>query len=71
MVPLLSNERNLSVGVELLTERLRGMHEALVVYANGAAQRVITERSPEQEELFLALHLRTLAEQLGNRVLNP
>lgn len=45
--------------------------EALVVYANGAAQRVITERSPEQEELFVALDLRTLAEQLGNTVLNP
>jgi Putative transposase len=29
------------------------------------------EAHPEQEELFLALHLRTLAEQLGNRVLNP
>ena len=47
------------------------MQEALVVYANGAAQRVITERSPEQEELFVALDLRTLAEQLGNTVLNP
>ncbi len=64
-------ERNLSIGVELLTERLRGIQEALVIYANGAAQRVITARSPEQEELFLALHLRTLAEQWGNRVLNP
>ncbi len=64
-------ESNLSIGVELLTERLRGIQEALGIYANGAAQRVITARSPEQEELFLALHVRTLAEQLGNRVLNP
>ena len=71
IVVLRLQERNLSIGVELLTERLRGIQEALVIYANGAAQRVITERSPEQEELFLALHLRTLAEQLGNRVLNP
>ena len=71
IVLLRLQERNLSIGVELLTERLRGIQEALVIYANGAAQRVITARSPEQEELFLALHVRTLAEQLGNRVLNP
>ena len=64
------HERNLSVGVELLTERLRGIHEALVVYANGAAQRVITARSPEQDELFAALDLGSLAEQWGNRVLH-
>jgi len=71
IVLLRLQERNLSIGVELLTERLRGIQEVLVIYANGAAQRVITARSPEQEELFLALHLRTLAEQWGNRVLNP
>jgi transposase len=71
IVLLRLHERNLSIGVELLRERLRGIQEALVIYANGAAQRVITERSPEQEELFLALHLRTLAEQLGNRVSDP
>jgi transposase len=47
--------RHLVVGVDLLTERLRGIHEALVVYANGAAQRVITARSPEPEALFAAL----------------
>ena len=63
--------QNLSIGVGLLTERLRGIQEARVVYANGAAQRVITERSPEQEELFVTLGLGSLAEQLGNRVLNP
>ena len=61
------HERNLSIGVDLLTERLRGIHEALVVYANGAAQRVITERSPEQEALFAALDLGRLAAQWGNR----
>ena len=71
IVVLRLQDRHLSIGVGLLTERLRGIEEALVVYANGAAQRVITARSPEQEELFVALDLRTLAEQLGNTVLNP
>jgi len=64
-------DRHSAIGVSLLSERLRGIEEALVVYANGAAQRVITARSPEQEALFAALELRALAEQLGNTVLNP
>jgi transposase len=71
IVLLRLQDRHRSIGVGLLTERLRGIEEALVVDANGAAQRVITARSPEQEELFVALDLRTLAEQLGNTVLNP
>src|SRR5712691_2639651 len=71
IVLLRLQDRHLAIGVGLLTERLRGIEEALVVYANGAAQRVITTRSPEQEQLFVALDLRTLAEQLGHTVLNP
>ena len=71
LVLLRLQDRHLAIGVGLLTERLRGIEEALGVYANGAAQRVITERSPEQEELFVALDLRALAEQLGNTVLEP
>jgi len=70
MVLLRLQERNLSIGVNFLVERLQGIEEALVVYANGAAQRVITERSPEQEELFISLNLETLARQLGNTVLD-
>jgi len=71
MVLLRLQERHLSIGVDLLLERLQGIEEALVVYTNGAAQRVLTERSPEQEELFISLDLETLAQQLGNTVLNP
>ena len=71
MVLLRLKERNLSIGVNFLMERLKGIEEALVVYANGAAQRVITERSPEQEELFISLDLQSLAKQLGNTVSNP
>jgi transposase len=70
IVLLRLQERHLVLGVDFLLERLRGMQEALVVYANGAAQRVLTQRSPEQEELFVALNLRPLAEQLGNTVLD-
>jgi transposase len=71
IVLLRLQEHNLAIGVEILTERLRGIQEALVVYANGAAQRVMTERSPQQEELFVALELQTLAQQLGNTLRKP
>ncbi len=71
MVLLRLQERHLSIGVDLLLERLQGIEEALVVYTNGAAQRVITARSPEQEDLFISLGLETLAQQLGNTVLTP
>ena len=67
IVLLRLHERNLSIGAELPTERLRGIHQALVVYANSAAQHVITERSPEQDELFAALDLGSLAEQWGKQ----
>src|SRR5438309_5317898 len=41
IVLLRLQDRHLAIGGSLLTERLRGIEEALVVYANGAAQRVI------------------------------
>jgi hypothetical protein len=43
------------MGVDFLMKRLQGIEEARIVSTNGAAQRVITERSPEQEELCRAL----------------
>ena len=64
-------DHHLAIGVDILTERLRGLQEALVVYANGAAQRVMTERRPQQEELFVALDLQTLAQQLGHTLRKP
>ena len=55
IVLLRLQDRHLPLGGGLLTERLRGIEEALVVSANGAAQRGITARSPEQEELCVVL----------------
>ncbi len=71
IVLLQLQEKNLSIGADRLIERLRGIEEGLIIYHNGAAQRVITERTPEEEELFVALDLKNLAEQLGNRMLTP
>jgi hypothetical protein len=70
IVVLRLQERHLVLGVDCLRERLRGMQEALVVSAHGAAQRVLTQRSPEQEELCVARNVRPLAAQLGHTVLD-
>ena len=69
IVLLRLKEKNISLEVDTLIERLRNVHEAIVVYANGTSQQVIAERSPEQEELFSALDLGGVAKQLGNRIL--
>ncbi len=63
-------KHHLSMGVEALIQRLRGIQEAKLIYVDGAAQQVIAERTQQQEELFDALNLNELAEQLGNTVLN-
>jgi transposase len=63
-------EHRLSMGVEALIDRLRGIQEAKLIYVNGECQKVIVERTQQQEELFDALNLNELAEQLGNTVLN-
>jgi transposase len=63
-------EHHLSMGVETLIQRLRGIQEAKLIYANGACQRVISERTQQQAELFDALNLNELAQQLGNTVLD-
>ena len=58
------------MGVEALIQRLRGIQEAKLIYVDGASQQVIAERTQQQEELFDALKLNELAEQLGNTALN-
>lgn len=61
---------HLSMGVAVLIQRLRGIQEAKLIYVDGASQQVIAERTQQQEELFDALKLNELAQQLGNTVLN-
>lgn len=65
------NEHHIAIGVERLMEQLRGIQEALIIYADGASQRVLTELTPQQEELCDALNIYDLATQMGTTVLNP
>ena len=53
-------------------QRLAKIQESVVVYTNGAADRVLTDMDDTQQELARALALDHLAEQLGTTVLpNP
>jgi hypothetical protein len=63
-------EHHLSMEIETLIHRLRGIQEAKLIYVDGTCQQVIAERTQQQEELFDALNLNELAQQLGNTVLN-
>jgi len=63
-------EHHIAIGVEPLMEQLRGIQEALIIYADGASQRVLTELTPQQKELCDVLNIYDLATQRGNTVLN-
>jgi transposase len=64
------HDHHIALGVESLMEQLRGIQEARIVYADGTAQRVLTELTPQQEDLCDALNIYDLATQMGNTLLN-
>ena len=64
------HDHHIAIGVESLMEQLRGIQEARIIYADGASQRVLTELTPQQEELSDALNIYDLATQEGNTLLN-
>jgi len=62
-------EAGMTMNVGRAVERLAKIRETVVVYANGATDRVLTEMDEAQEELAEALRLTDLAETLGTTVL--
>ena len=64
------DEHHIAIGVEPLLEQLRGIQEALIIYADGTSHRVLVELTPQQEELCDALNIYDLATQMGNTLLN-
>jgi transposase len=62
-------EAGLRMRVGRAVARLGKIRESVVVYTNGATDRVLTERDETQEELVRALKLTELAEKLGTTVL--
>jgi len=43
----------------------QALQETLVIYTNGASERLLSDRDSLQEQLFQALDLGLIAEQLG------
>lgn len=62
-------EAGLRIHIDRAIRRLRALDETLVVYADGSADRVLTEMDPTQHELAHALGLAELARELGTTVL--
>lgn len=62
-------EAGVTMGVGRAVERLAKMRESVVVYTNGATDRVLMELDDSQQELANALQLTALAEALGTTVL--
>lgn len=58
-----------SVSVDRAVRRLKDVDETLVIYTNGAADRVLTELDDTQMNIAHALGLFQLADQMGTTVL--
>lgn len=62
-------EAGIAMAVTRCLERLEKIQETLVIYTNGAAERVLSERDDLQQQLAEALGVLELARQMGNTVL--
>lgn len=62
-------EAGLTLSVDGCIDRLKAVHETLVIYTNGASEQVLSELDPLQQQLFQALGLGPIAEQLGTTTL--
>ncbi|MHC4783947.1 MAG: IS1634 family transposase [Planctomycetota bacterium] len=63
-------EGGLTLSTDHCVSRLQQIQEALVVYTNGSAERVLTHLDDSQQSLAEALGLFDLARQMGNTVLD-
>jgi transposase len=63
-------EAGISLSVDRAIDRLRGIQETLVIYTTGAGERVLSEQDESQEQLFEALGLKAIADQMGTTLLN-
>jgi transposase len=62
-------EGGLTLSTDHCLARLQKIQEALVVYTNGSAERVLTDLDESQKTLAQTLGLFDLARQMGNTVL--
>ena len=62
-------DAGVTLSVDRCIDRLKALQETLVIYTNGASERLLSDRDPLQEQLFQALGLGPIAEQLGTTAL--
>jgi transposase len=62
-------QADVTMRVGRAVEQLAKIRESVVVYTNGATDRVLTEMDDVQEDLAQALRLKELAQELGTTVL--
>ena len=63
-------QAEITLSVDRAIDQLRAIDETLVIYTNGAGERVLSHRDEIQQQLFEALGLTTIAEQMGTTILN-
>jgi hypothetical protein len=63
-------EGGLTMSTDHCVARLQTIQEALVVYTNGSAERVVTDLDEAQKNLAQTLGLFDLARKMGNTVLD-
>ncbi len=70
IVQMKLREAGISLNINRSIDRLQKIQETLVIYTNGAAERVLSEMDDVQRQLTEALGLIKLAQQMGNTVLD-
>ena len=70
IVQMKLREAGISLNINRSIDRLKKIQETLVIYTNGAAERVLSEMDDGQRQLTEALGLIKLAQQMGNTVLD-
>ncbi len=70
IVQMKLREAGISLNINRSIDRLQKIQETLVIYTNGAAERVLSEMDDVQRQLTEALGLIKLAKQMGNTVLD-
>jgi transposase len=63
-------EAGISLSVDRAVDRLRGIQETLVIYTTGVGERVLSEQDDTQKQLFVALGLGAIADQMGTTLLH-
>ncbi|MGH9341618.1 MAG: hypothetical protein ACRD1R_19040 [Acidobacteriota bacterium] len=63
-------EAQIALNAPRAVERLAKIQESLVIYSNGASERVVSSLDQEQHRLVQALGLSELAKEMGTTILH-